>query len=142
MRTLIFLVADYVLVEADDARAGQVVFHRERSQLSRDAHRPLVEDRDIMLARADDGCDGKPSHCSGSAVSHPSNAASPPPLRLIGVPGALFGARLRHGIDELSIWAGLPGSSPQGHVFNMTLEGTRWRGAACSGCPSPRDEAV
>ena len=105
--------------------------------------RPVVEDRDNMLARADDGCDGKPSHCSGvRCVSSVQRSFTATVALDRCVPGALFGARLRHGIDEPSIWAGLPGSSPQGHVFNMTLEGTRWRGAACSGCPSPRDEAV
>ena len=41
-----------------------------------------------------------------------------------------------------SIRARLPGGSPQGHVFNVILEGT-WRCcAAFSGLPAPRDEAV
>src|SRR5262249_16645354 len=42
---------------------------------------------------------------------------------------------------KASIRTGLPGGSPQSHVFNMILESTRRRRAACSGFPPPRDEA-
>ena len=43
---------------------------------------------------------------------------------------------------SMSIRTGLPGGSPQSHVFHMILEGTRRRRAARSGFPPPWDKAA
>ena len=58
------------------------------------------------------------------------------------LPVSVANGRRRDGPAESSIRTGLPGGSPQSHVFDVILEGARRRRAACSRLPSPWDEAA
>jgi hypothetical protein len=58
----------------------------------------------------------------------------------IGIASALIASTARQSC--LLVWTGLPGSSPQSHVFDMILEGPRRSRAARAGLPRPRNKSA